>query len=88
MTGSDAAAGGGVENGAMLNRFATAVLRPDAAELAAARRDIADAMGGAALTDTAAVAALFDAIARVADATGIPQEDSKAAATAAFRASF
>ena len=88
MSGADTANGGGVANGAILTRFATAILGRDAAELAAARRDIADAMGGAALTDTAAVAALFDAIDRVADATGIPLEDSKAAATADFRSSF
>ena len=78
--------GGGVARGAMLNRFATAVLADDAAELAAARRDIAETMGGAALIDTAAVAALFNAIDRVADATGIPLEKQKAEATADFRA--
>ena len=88
MTGADAAAGGGVENGAMLNRFATAVLRPDAAELAAARREIADGLGGAALTDTAAVVSLFNAIVRVADATGIPVEDHTAEATAEFRSAI
>ncbi len=88
MTGADAAAGGGVENGAMLNRFATAVLRPDAAELAAARTEIANALGGAALTDTAAVVSLFNAIVRVADETGIPMEDHKAEATADFRSAI
>ena len=81
MTGDDA-------DGAMLNRFATAVLGRDAAELAAARANIAEVMGGAALTDTAAVAALFNAIDRVADATGIPMEDQKAEATADFRSTI
>jgi hypothetical protein len=88
MTGDGAAGGGGVANGDRLIRFATAVLGNDMAELAAARLDLADAMGGAALTDTAAVAALFNAIDRVADSTGIPLEDVKAAATVDFRAAI
>ncbi len=88
MTGDAAAGSGGVAHGAELIRFATAVLGNDASELAAARMAIADAMGGAALTDTAAVAALFNAIDRVADATGIPLEDAKAADTADFRSAI
>ncbi len=87
MTGQDAG-GGGVAHGELLIRFATAVLGDDEGELAAARTDIAAALGGAALTDTAAVAALFNAIDRVADATGIPLEDVKAAATIDFRAAI
>ena len=88
MTGADVSSGGGVADGERLIRFATEVLGNDAMEQAAARQDIADAMGGAALTDTAAVAALFNAIDRVADATGIPLEDGKAAATMDFRAAI
>lgn len=38
------------------------------------------------MTDTAAVAALFNAIDRVADATGIPLEPTKSEATSDFRA--
>ena len=79
---------GGVVNGARLIRFATAVLGDDARALAAARSDIVAVMGGEALTDTAAVAALFNAIDRVADATGIPLEDAKAEATADFRSAI
>ena len=79
---------GGVENGARLFRFATALLGKDVAELTAARDDIIAIMGGEALTDTAAVAALFNAIDRVADSTGIPLEDVKAAATADFRSAI
>jgi len=79
---------GGVENGARLIRFATALLGKDVAELTAARDDIIAIMGGEALTDTAAVAALFNAIDRVADATGIPLEDAKAEATADFRSAI
>jgi len=86
MVGDDAPSDGGIPDGARLIRFATAVLGDDAKELAAARDDIVAVMGGAALTDTAAVAALFNAIDRVADSTGIPLEDVKAEATADFRA--
>ena len=87
MTGA-AAASGGIAHGDILIRFATAVLGNDAAELALARTGVADAMGGAALADTAAVAALFNAIDRVADSTGIPLEDVKAEATADFRSAI
>ena len=43
-------------------------------------------MGAKALVDAAAVAAIFDALDRVADATGITLEDWKARSTADFRA--
>ena len=88
MTGAGADDDGGIENGALLVRFASAVLGTDAAELAAARTAVTEAMGGEALTDTAAVAALFNAIDRVADSTGIPLEEKKAALTADFRAAI
>jgi hypothetical protein len=88
MTGNDASNDGGVPNGAMLVRFVDAVAGDDPGELTAARTAIAETMGGAALTDTAAVAALFDAIDRVADSTGIPLEDEKAAATDSWRAAI
>ena len=88
MTGVGANADGGIARGAMLVRFATAVLGDAAAELTAARTAIVEAMGGAALTDTAAVAALFNAIDRVADSTGIPLEEKKADVTADFRAAL
>jgi hypothetical protein len=95
MTGADDAGtsqgpgqGGGVANGDLLLRFATAVVVGDDGELTVARQEIAATMGGLALTDTAAVAGLFDAIDRVADATGIPLEDQKAEATADFRSTI
>ena len=64
------------------------MLGDDVEALAEARGDIVAVMGGKALTDTAAVAALFNAIDRVADATGIPLEDAKAEATADFRSAI
>ena len=66
--------------------FAEAVLGDDAARLDRARKAIVERMGPDALVDSAAVAALFNAIDRVADATGAPLEDDKEAATADLRA--
>ena len=45
-------------------------------------------MGAAGLVDAAGVVGLFNAIDRVADATGIPLEPEKAAASADFRAAL
>jgi hypothetical protein len=45
-------------------------------------------MGNAALVDAAAIVATFNAIDRVADATGIPIEDNKAESTADIRAAL
>jgi hypothetical protein len=45
-------------------------------------------MGDAALVDSAAIAATFHAIDRVPDSTGIPIEETKAEATADFRATL
>jgi hypothetical protein len=42
-------------------------------------------MGAAALVDAAGIAGLFNAIDRVADATGAPLEEAKAADTASLR---
>ena len=76
---------GGVPHGRLLIRFAEAVVQGEDTELDAARRGLIAALGSAGLVDAAAVAALFNAIDRVADATGIPLEPEKAAATADFR---
>lgn len=87
VTGADSGSGG-IANGAMLVRFADAVLGSDAAELAAARTAIADTLGGAALADTAGVVSLFNAIVRVADSTGVPVEAERAVESADFRAAI
>lgn len=76
----------GIPNADILVEFANAVTGRDAQRLQAARKTIVDKMGGAALSDTAAVAALFNAIDRVADSTGIPLEKEKAAMTESIRA--
>lgn len=62
------------------------MLDPDTARLERARAAIVEEMGADALVDSAAVAALFNAIDRIADATGQPLEDDKEAATADLRA--
>jgi hypothetical protein len=79
---------GNIPHGALLVQFAEAVLGSDGERLAAIQSEIRAKMGDAALVDAAAIAATFNAIDRVADATGIPIEDNKAEVTADFRAAL
>jgi hypothetical protein len=79
---------GGVPYGRLLVAFAEAVLGDDDATLAQAREALAAELGPPGLVDAAGVVGLFDAIDRVADATGIPLEPEKAAASADFRAAL
>ena len=83
-----AAGDGNIPHGALLVGFAEAVLGSDEARLSAIRSDVRARMGDAALVDAAAIVATFNAIDRVADSTGIPIEDGKAAATADVRAAL
>jgi hypothetical protein len=78
---------GNIPHGALLVRFAEAVLADDEA-LPSLQAEIREKLGDAALVDAAAIAATFNAIDRVADSTGIPIEDAKAATTADFRSSL
>lgn len=75
----------GIPNAGVLIEFAEAAVGADADRLDAARAAVIEAMGGAALSDAAGVAALFNAIDRVADSTGIPLEDEKAEMTEGMR---
>jgi hypothetical protein len=77
-----------VVHGRLLVAFAKAVLGEDEGALTQARGALLAALGPAGLVDAAAVVGLFNAIDRVADATGIPLEPEKAAATADFRAAL
>ena len=77
---------GGVAHGKILVDFAETLLGDDEAALRTAREAVREQMGAAALVDTAAVAALFNAIDRLADSSGIPLEPEKAAVSADFRA--
>ena len=79
---------GGVPHGKLLTAFAEAVLSDDRIALIRARGALQEALGAAGLVDAAGVVGLFNAIDRVADATGIPLEPEKAAASADFRAAL
>jgi hypothetical protein len=78
-------AGSGIPHAEILVEFAEAAVGANPARLDAARSAVLQAMGGEALCDTAAVAALFNAIDRVADSTGIPLEEEKAELSAGMR---
>lgn len=75
----------GVPHGDLLIEFGEAVLGDDDARLDRARSAVVVAMGDAALVDASGVAGLFNAIDRVADATGAPLEDWKAEQTVEMR---
>ena len=79
---------GNIPHGALLVAFAEAVLGIDNERLADTQSRIRAAMGDAALVDAAAIVATFNAIDRVADATGIQIEDMKAQTTADIRAAL
>jgi hypothetical protein len=78
----------GVPHGRLLVEFAEAVPGEDEEALARARAALHATVGPAGLVDAAAVVGLFDAIDRVADATGIPLEAEKLEASADFRAAL
>jgi len=75
-----------IEDGALFARFAEAVITGTVPEIAAHRDALERALGNDAVVDAAAVAALFNAINRVADAIGIQFEESKLERTADLRA--
>lgn len=75
----------GVEHGDILIELAEAMLDTNDARLEAVRQAIVDAMSVEALVDSVAVAALFNGIDRIADATGAPLEKVKADATVDLR---
>ena len=79
---------GNIPHGALLVSFADAVLGTDDRRLDEARAAIRSRMGDAALVDASAIVATFNAIDRVADATGIPIEDTRADSTADIRAAL
>ncbi len=78
-------AGGGVAAGAALARYADAFFEEGRQRFPAARDRLHGEVGGAALVDAAGVLAIFNAVVRIADATGIPLEEQKAAMSADFR---
>jgi len=78
----------GVPHGRLLVEFAEAVLGEDEVALTRARAALSEAIGPAGLVDAAAVVGLFNAIDRVADATGIPLEAERAEVSADLRAAL
>ena len=81
-----AADDGGIPHGGVLVAFAEAVLGSDDDRLARARARLTAALGAEALVDAAAVVANFNAIDRIADATGIPIDPERVEPTAELRA--
>jgi len=76
---------GGVPHGRLLMDFAEAVLGHDDERLDRVREDIRRALGPDALVDAAGVICNFDAIDRVADATGVPLDKERVGLTADIR---
>lgn len=72
-------------DGPVLTRFVEAVLGDDAAALAAARAAVRTALGDAAFVDACATVASFNAVVKIADATGIPLEEAKEVRTRDIR---
>jgi len=74
----------GVAAGAALARYADTFFE-DRPAFADAREVLGQEIGPAALVDAAGVLAIYDAVVKIADATGIPLEDAKAEISADFR---
>ncbi len=74
-----------VADGAIMQVFVDAVMDRDGDAVEKIRLAVSAQCGDAAMIDAAAVIAAFNAYPRIADATGIPLEDAKAAATAELR---
>lgn len=79
---------GGILHGQPLMTFAEATVGDGNHALEEARRALLRVLGPAALVDAAAVTGLFNAIDRVADATGTPLEAWKAEVTSDVRAAI
>ena len=78
---------GGVAAGAALAAYADAFF--DGGDgFAAARERLKATVGDEASIDAAATLAIFNAVVRIADATGIPLEEAKAEVSADFRQSL
>ena len=80
--------GGGVEHGRVLLDFAEAVVSGASEEIGRTRDALIGALGAAGFVDAAGVVASFNAVVRIADATGIPVEDFKLARTVEERAAL
>ena len=75
-----------VPDAGLLSDYADAAIHGNPARLWATRHRVIEALGADALIDTAATIAIFNAVVKIADATGIPIEEYKVEATRALRA--
>ena len=75
VTGTSADAVG-ISNAEALFEIADAVCRGDPIELSSTRRDASTSLGDLGLVDAIAVAAAFNGITKVANATGLPLDQS------------
>lgn len=75
INGDETATAGGVEFARELMKFAEAVASRDEPALAQAREALLQAAGNDVLVDAAGVAANFQRMVRIADATGIPLDE-------------
>ena len=75
----------GVPHGDWLRRLTEATISGDWLALGEMRADAETAMGAQGVVDALTVAAAFNGITRVADATGIPLDDSTALTTREMR---
>ena len=75
----------GVQHGDWLRALAEAAVRGEWQRLAGVRRDAARTIGAQQTVDVLTVAAAFNGITRVADATGIPLDESTSAITRTLR---
>lgn len=81
---SDEATGGGIPGATVLTDYADAFFdNPE--RFAAAREAVGAELGSAALVDAAGVLAVFNAVVKIADSTGIPLEEVKARMSEDFR---
>jgi hypothetical protein len=69
----------GVAHGDLLIAFSDAVVGDDDAELDRCRAALVDMLGEEAFVDAAGTAASLNSVVRIADATGIPIDEFKAA---------
>lgn len=83
---TDETADAGVPFSALIRRLTEATVRNHWSALPSLRDEASAAMGEQQMVDVLAVAAAFNGITRVADATGIPLDANTQATTGAMRA--
>ena len=85
VNGEEVHAGGGVPFGLELMKFAESLATGDTSALVSSRQALLDAAGPSMLVDAAGVAANFQRMVRIADATAIPADNIISALTEDLR---